>query len=142
MRALLDVNVLIALLDVDHLSHHAAGVWMANYAENGWASCPITQNGCIRIMSGGGYLNPLPVSAVVERLRSAVKHPLHEFWPDHITLLDPNHVDAARVHGPRQLTDSYLLALAVAHGGCFVTFNRRVSVSAIPRARPANLIIL
>jgi len=142
MRALLDVNVLIALLDVDHSSHHTAAAWAAQQGEHGWASCPITQNGCVRIMSGGGYLNPLPVSAVVERLRSAVKHPLHEFWPDDISILDPGHVHETRVHGPRQLTDSYLLALAVAHGGCFVTFDRRVSVTAIPRARATNLVIL
>jgi predicted nucleic acid-binding protein len=48
----------------------------------------------------------------------------------------------ARFHGPRQLTDSYLLALAVAHGGCFVTFDRRVSVTAIPKARATNLVML
>jgi len=142
MRALLDVNVLIALLDVDHASHHTAAAWMTDSGKRGWASCPITQNGCVRIMSGGGYLNPLPVSAVVGRLRSAVRHPLHEFWPDDISLLDPDHVDEARVHGPRQLTDSYLLALAVAHGGCFVTFDRRVSTTAIPQARAAHLVVL
>ena len=68
MRALLDVNVLIALLDADHSLHARAMEWFAGQARSGWASCPITQNGCARIMSHPGYPNPLPVSAVMERL--------------------------------------------------------------------------
>ena len=71
MRALLDVNVLIALLDSDHASHDTAIRWFAKHAREGWASCPITQNGCIRIMSNQGYPNPLPVKAVIERLAEA-----------------------------------------------------------------------
>jgi hypothetical protein len=59
VRALLDVNVLIALLDSDHASHDSAINWFAKHAREGWASCPITQNGCIRIMSNPGYPNPL-----------------------------------------------------------------------------------
>lgn len=57
MRALLDVNVLIALLDADHSLHERATQWWMRHARNGWASCPITQNGCIRIMSHPGYAN-------------------------------------------------------------------------------------
>ena len=67
MRALLDVNVLIALLDADHSLHARAMEWFAGQARSGWASCPITQNGCARIMSHPGYPNPLPVSAVMPR---------------------------------------------------------------------------
>ena len=61
MRALLDVNVLIALLDADHSLHARATDWFASHARAGWASCPITQNGCVRIMSHPGYPNTLPV---------------------------------------------------------------------------------
>lgn len=128
MRALLDVNVLIALLDAEHVAHSRALAWFTEFAKGGWASSPITQNGCIRIMSSPGYPNPLPVRSVVERLGAATKSPQHEFWADGVSLLDARIADPTRIHGPRQLTDVYLLALAVSRGGQFVTFD-----SAIPR---------
>src|SRR5207253_2903494 len=112
VRALLDINVLIALLDSDHTSHEVAMNWFAQHAREGWASCPITQNGCIRIMSNQSYPNALPVQAVVKRLAEACEEDVHEFWPDGISLLNPAVVDPTRIHGPRQLTDLYLLALA------------------------------
>jgi uncharacterized protein len=71
MRALLDVNVLIALLDSDHSLHTPATSWFKSNSHQGWASCPITQNGCVRVMSNGGYPGALPVRAVVERLALA-----------------------------------------------------------------------
>ena len=142
MRALLDVNVLIALLDSDHASHDLAITWFAKHAREGWASCPITQNGCLRIMSNPGYPNPLPVQAIIERLAAACHQDIHEFWPDEISLLDSDVVDSTRIHGPRQLTDIYLLALAVQHGGRFVTFDTGVPVTAVRKAAARNLLIL
>lgn len=142
MRALLDVNVLIALLDADHSLHAPATDWFARHARNGWASCPITQNGCVRIMSHPGYPNALPVHAVIERLTEATRAGMHEFWPDDVSLLDPDRVDSTRVHGPRQLTDAYLFALAIFHGGRFVTFDQAVPVDAIRGAMPKDLVIL
>ena len=64
MRSLLDVNVLVALLDADHSQHARAARWLGGHAAQGWASCPITQNGCVRTMSHPGYPNPLPAAAV------------------------------------------------------------------------------
>lgn len=142
MRALLDVNVLIALLDADHTLHAGATTWFASHAQAGWASCPITQNGCVRIMSHPGYPNPMPIRAVLDRLGEAAATPFHEFWPDDVSLLDSEVVDATRIHGPRQLTDVYLLALAVRHGGRFVTFDAAVPMAAVPRARKNHLLIL
>jgi hypothetical protein len=142
MRALLDVNVLIALLDADHSLHARATQWFAGHARSGWASCPITQNGCIRIMSHPGYPNALSVRAVVERLTEASVSAFHEFWPDDVSLLDAKVADSARIHGPRQLTDLYLLALAVRHGGRFVTFDASVSVDAVWSAEKRHLLTL
>jgi uncharacterized protein len=142
VRALLDVNVLIALLDSDHASHDAAIKWFAKNAREGWASCPITQNGCIRIMSNAGYPNPFPVHAVIERLAEACQQNIHEFWPDEVSLLDPHVVDATRIHGPRQLTDIYLLALAVQHEGRLVTFDTGIPLTAVRKATTQNLFIL
>jgi toxin-antitoxin system PIN domain toxin len=142
MRALLDVNVLIALLDADHSLHARATTWFANHARSGWASCPITQNGCIRIMSHPSYPNALSVRAVIERLTQASASAFHEFWPDDVSLLNAKVADSARIHGPRQLTDIYLLALAVRHNGQFVTFDTSVSVDAIRSAGKKHLLTL
>ena len=142
MRALLDVNVLVALFDADHTSHAAALRWFSEHGKHGWASCPITQNGCIRIMSQPAYPNSLPVHTIAERLREAVSNPRHEFWPDDCTLLDLARIDTRRIHGPRQLTDVYLLSLAVAHGGRFVTFHEAVSLAAVKGADTRHLVRL
>ena len=142
MRALLDVNVLIALLDADHSLHVRATAWFANNARHGWASCPITQNGCVRIMSHAAYPNAFPTRAVIERLAEAGASAYHEFWPDDVSLLDAELVDVSRIHGPRQLTDAYLLALAFRHHGRFVTFDGAVSIDAIRDAENKHLTIL
>ena len=142
MRALLDVNVLIALLDADHAFHGAAWNWFEPNAKDGWASCPITQNGCIRIMAHPGYPNALPVQAVAERLREATSSDLHEFWPDEATLLEIDAFNLERVHGPLQVTDTYLLGLAVRNGGRLVTFDRAVSRVTVARAQAKHLLIL
>jgi hypothetical protein len=142
IRALLDVNVLIALLDSDHSLHRPAIGWFDRHANEGWASCPITQNGCVRIMSNPGYPGALPVHGVVERLAKASKTRLHEFWPDDLSLLDPELLDSSRIHGPRQITDLYLLALAVRHGGRFVTFDHLIPTAAVKQAAKAHIVRL
>ena len=140
MRALLDVNVLIALLDAGHVAHLRAREWLRANQQHGWASCPITQNGCVRILSQPAYPNHQPTPAVLERLGEAAQHPAHEFWPDDVSILDV--VDIQRVHGPRQLTDLYLLALAVRREGTFVTLDQRVPLDAVRDASPENLTIV
>jgi toxin-antitoxin system PIN domain toxin len=142
VRALLDVNVLIALLDSDHVSHEKTMGWFAENAKNGWASCPLTQNGCVRIMSTPSYPNPLPAQAVIKRLTEACHSKIHEFWEDEVSVLDPTLFDSAKIHGPRQLTDIYLFALAVQRGGCFVTFDGRIPVTAVRKAQPQHLVAL
>ena len=142
MRALLDVNVLIALLDVDHSSHRRASAWLMAHSEDGWASCPITQNGCLRIMAHPGYPGAFPVNALAQRLGEATQNPLHEFWPDEVSVLDETTIDTSRVHGPRQITDVYLLALAARNGGRFVTFDRGISMAAVANAHRQHLLTL
>lgn len=142
MRALLDVNVLIALLDSDHASHAHATQWFAANGKEGWASCPITQNGCIRVMAHPSYPNALPVSALVERLAEAAVHPQHEFWPDDASILDSETADPARIHGPGQLTDVYLLALAVKHRGRLVTFDQSIAIEAVRSAQKRHLLVI
>ena len=139
-RALLDVNVLIALLDADHAFHARATDWFDEHASASWASCPITQNGCMRIMSHSGYPNPLPVAALMDRLGAATAARGHRFWPDDVSLLEPQVADRTRIHGPRQLTDLYLLALTVRHRGRFATFDKSIPLAAVAGAEKKHLI--
>ncbi len=142
MRALLDVNVLIALLDAGHVHHGAAMRWLSQEVGHGWASCPITQNGCIRIMSQPAYPGALPVGEVAARLKEAALDSSHRFWPDDIDLLQDQVVHWPHILGHRQLTDVYLLALAVKHGGRFVTFDARSSVDAVAGAGAQHLALI
>ncbi|MDP1525194.1 MAG: hypothetical protein Q8M20_05255 [Rhodocyclaceae bacterium] len=142
MRALFDVNVLIALLDASHLHHSTALAWLTREASHGWASCPLTQNGCIRIMAQPAYPNPLPAVAVAERLAEACAHPDHDFWPDAHSLLASGSVDWGKITGHRQITDAYLLGLAVRKGGRFVTLDARLRHETVPGARAEHLVVL
>ena len=142
MRALLDVNVLVALFDGNHALHSSAMQWFAEHGDAGWASCPITQNGYIRVMSQPGYPEHMPVVALVERLRQATRHTAHEFWPDDASLLDDQAIDAGRIHGPGQLTDVYLLALAVSHGGRLVTLDQSIPLAAARSAQKKHLVVI
>ena len=142
MRALLDVNVLVALLDGGHLHHRVAMDWLAAHARAGWASCPLTQNGCLRILSLPTYPNPQPPARVAERLAAATADRSHAFWPDSLSLLEPDRLHWERVLSTRHITDVYLLALAVEHRGCLVTFDRSVAVAAVPGVLKKHLVVL
>ncbi len=130
MRALLDVNVLIALLDADHAHHRVASDWLGDNIQHGWASCPITQNGCLRIMSQPRYPNALALGQVVSRLAHACAARHHEFWPDTVSVLNPELVEHRRLISPKQITDVFLLTLAAYNGGRFVTFDRSIPIAA------------
>jgi toxin-antitoxin system PIN domain toxin len=142
MLALLDVNVLIALLDADHIHHVGARHWLGAHIAEGWASCAITQNGCIRILSQPGYPNALPPADVAVRLREATETPFHHFWSEGPSLLSPDLVQWEFILGSRQVTDAYLLALAVHHEARLVTFDRAITRRAVPRASAEHLVVL
>ncbi|MGO9079587.1 MAG: TA system VapC family ribonuclease toxin [Streptosporangiaceae bacterium] len=141
-RALLDVSVLLALLDSDHVDHERARLWLEHEIGYGWASCAITQNGFVRIISQARYPSPVPPAKAVARLAGAASTELHEFWPCSVSLLDERAVRRDRLHGARQVTDAYLLALAVAHDGRFVTFDQSIPVQAVPSAQGSHLRVL
>lgn len=141
-RALLDVNILLALLDSDHVDHERARAWVNTEIEHGWASCAITQNGFVRIISQPRYPSPVAPSQAIHRLARAAATEHHQYWTCSISLLDNDVIDRARLHGPRQVTDAYLLALAVAHQGRLVTLDQTVPLSAVPGATTAHLTVL
>lgn len=142
MRALLDVNVLIALLDAAHVHHRVARAWLEAHIDQGWASCPITQNGCIRVMSQHAYPGAKPPAAISARLAEAVATQWHEFWPDDFSVVETNTVDWTRILGSRQLTEAYLLALAVRRDGRLVTLDHGVPLAAVPGASPKHLVVV
>ncbi|MBK7145998.1 MAG: VapC toxin family PIN domain ribonuclease [Xanthomonadales bacterium] len=141
-RALFDVNVLIALLDANHQHHEAAHNWLETHIDGGWSSCPLTQNGCLRILAQPGYPNPIAPARGIGMLAQACSAKHHRFWADDISLLDPGIAHAARIHGPRQLTDLYLLALDVSKGGRFVTFDGKIPLNAVVGATADHVVVI
>jgi len=144
MRSLLDINVLIALLDPDHSSHNRAHSWWKVNRSDGWASCPLTENGFVRIMSNPKYPADMPFSPtqLIADLLDFVSIGNHEFWPDDISLIDASLFDTSRIIGSKQLTDVYLLALAVKNHGRLVTFDARITIKAVTGATKDNLHVL
>jgi len=125
--ALLDVNVLIALMDPRHVHHELAHSWFAGSAPSAWATCPITENAVLRILGHPRYPNsPGPPAVVAPLLQGLLAHPRHRFWPDDLSLLTGTVVLHERLLDSAQLTDAYLLALAVHHAGKLVTLDRRL----------------
>ena len=142
MRALLDVNVLIALVDEYHVHHSTASDWLMSNLDQGWATCPITQNGCIRILSQPSYSNPMSIAEAVRHLRDTLSNGHHEFIADDISLLYEGMVDVSRLSSHRELTDVYLLSLAVRHGCRFVTMDRGVQIAAVSGASERHLVVI
>lgn len=141
-RALLDINVLLALLDSDHVDHERAHDWLDDEIDAGWASCAITQNGFVRVVSQPRYPSPVSPAEAIELLSHACQSGLHEYWSCSVSVLDQRIVDRSCLHGPRQVTDAYLLALATAHDGRFVTFDRSLSLSSVHGATQHHLQVL
>ena len=142
-RALLDVNVLVALFDPDHVHHDIAHDWFADHRALGWATCPITQNGLIRVLSNPRYGSPgSSLRAVREAVQRLVSSDDHEFWPDDISIADKARFDVSAMAGHRQLTDVYLLGLATKWKGHLVTLDRSIPVRAVVGAGPDTLTVI
>jgi uncharacterized protein len=131
MRALFDVNVLIALFQPDHIHHQRAHLWWEAHQNLGWASCPLTENGFVRILSQPKYPMPQTTSAAIKLLTMAKEATNHEFWPDSVSLLNPAlfNANAFTQHG--QITDSYLLALVIKNNGRLVSLDQDIKTSTI-----------
>jgi uncharacterized protein len=142
MRALLDVNVLLALMDRDHVHHGAALQWWRSERDDGWASCPLTQNGFVRISCQGNFPGRPTVAQAIEQLRRQMAESNHVFWPDGISITDNHIFDQKYLLGAKQITDVYLLGVAVKNGGRLITFDRRVSVRAVRGAQPEQFVAL
>jgi toxin-antitoxin system PIN domain toxin len=131
-RYLLDVNVLIALIDPTHVQHDRAHDWFAAKGKKAWATCPLTENGVLRIVGHARYPNsPGTPAAVAELITILCSLGGHEFWPDDVTIFDQQRIDTAHLLDSGQVTDTYLLALARAHDGQLATFDRHLVIDAV-----------
>ncbi len=131
MIYLLDANVLIALIDPDHVHNAYARAWFEQTVDEGWATCPITQHAFIRIAGKPSYQLSGTASDMAEILKRVCERPGHVFWPESISLLSSPLVDTTKLTSHGQVTDTYLLALAVHNGGRLASFDRRLSTRAV-----------
>ncbi|MBL8295020.1 MAG: VapC toxin family PIN domain ribonuclease [Bryobacterales bacterium] len=141
--ALLDVNVLVALFDPAHLQHDAAHEWFGRHRKRGWATCAITINGCIRVLSNPAYptVEATP-SEVASRLRSLMSTPDHHFWSDSVALTDETLFRAPMIASHHQVTDVYLLGLAVSNHGVLATFDRSIAGKAVVGSHSGSVVVI
>ncbi len=128
MISLLDINVLIALAWPNHVHHEEALRWFDRNRKSGWATCPLTQSGFVRVSSNAHLLTSArsPREAIV-LLRRIVGLPDHVFWQDDISIAASDFIDEKKLLGHRQITDAHLLAVALRHGGRIATLDRGIT---------------
>ena len=143
MTALLDVNVLIALFDPVHIHNEAAHAWFGGPSRGPWATCPLTENGFVRIVANPKYPgNRTTVADAAARLSVFCDSGDHVFWPDSLSIRERERIAAESIRGYRQITDVYLLALATRNDGVLVTFDDSIPVEAVPGANPDRVMTL
>ncbi len=142
MRALFEVNVLIALLQSDHLHHHKVHQWWENHQQDGWATCPITENGFVRILSQPKYPLSQTIQTAIKLLNTAKTNTDHEFWPDSLSISDSFHFVQEKLSHHGQLTDTYLLALAMKNNGKLVTLDRDILGATVSNFDGRHLLVL
>lgn len=137
-RYLLDVNVLIALVDPAHVQHESVHAWFGRIGRKEFATCPITENGLLRIVGHPKYPNsPGPPSTVISALTAMRALPGHTFWPDSISLAHSALVDASLLSSHARVTDSYLLALARANKGQLATLDHKLATDVVAEGKAA-----
>jgi uncharacterized protein len=143
MRLLLDVNVLVALLDEGHV-HHSIVQALVDKPKLKIATCALTENGVLRIMNLPAYSSygPVGFKPICKQLQQLCKDLDHEYWPCDISLRDEAVVQWDRIMGHNQITDVYLLALAVKHKGALATLDHRVAFETVRGAQKSNLVVL
>lgn len=143
-RLLLDVNVWVALFDDSHVHNAQALALFQSKPKRRIATCPLVENGVLRVLNLPGYSarGPLGFEAVRDKLKLACSDVDHEFWPDDLSLRDDALVDWRRIFSHNQITDVYLLALAVSRAGALATFDHRVALNAVSGASAQHLLLL
>ena len=141
-RFLLDVNVLVALCWPEHRFHEVVQDWFGKNARKGWATCPMTQAGFLRVVSNPAFSSRAvsPIEAI-RALSMTLQHPAHQFWPDDLLATDALRVFGGRIVGHQQITDAYLLSLAIDKKGKLVTLDRSVA-ALLPEGQDGHVVLL
>jgi toxin-antitoxin system PIN domain toxin len=135
---LLDVNVLIALVDPAHVQHDRAHEWFARLGRQAFATCPLTENGLVRIVGHPKYPNsPGPPGVVLQSLTAIRGLSGHTFWPDTVSIADESFFASELLSSHSRVTDSYLLALAHAHGGRLATLDQKLATEVVSDGKRA-----
>lgn len=134
--------MLIALFDERHVHHFDSHAWWKANRNEGWASCPLTQNGFVRIVSQPKYPRPVLPREAIRHLTQTVERTDHESWPDDVSLLRETEFDPSAITRSKHITDIYLLALAVRHSGRLITFDRHIPLSAVVGANNEHLSVI
>ncbi len=143
MVALLDVNILLALFDETHLFHELAHTWFARNRGNGWATCAMTESAFVRISCNPTYPGNRPaLREAVSGLERLCRTDDHVFWTQGLSLREHARFQWRHVQGYRQITDTYLLALAVSNAGRLTTFDKAVSHRSVVGAVTENLEVI
>ena len=140
-RFLLDVNVLISLFDSAHVNHNQAHMWFQKNSDQVWATCPVTENGFVRILSNPSYPtvdeNPSGLVSSLNKLKRNYKNA--EFWEDTISISNKDIFEYNFLLSHKQVTDAYLLGLAIKNNAKLVTFDRGINFSAVKKASKDSL---
>lgn len=137
MTNLLDVNVLVAMAWPSHESHAKVIAWLKEHAREEWATCPVTQIGFVRVVSNPQFSpDALTPHESLTLLEANLSHPHHRFWPGAIGFAEALGSFEGKLQGHRQLTDAYLLGVAVHHKGRLVTLDRGIASLAPAKSPP------
>lgn len=132
---LLDTNLLIALLWPSHERHELAVKWFTRHRARGWATCPITQAGFVRIVSNPAFSrDAVQPREAVQVLSANCAAKDHAFWPEELPFAEAVAFAGARLLGHQQVTDAYLLGLAIHRGGVLATLDQRIAALLEPRS--------
>lgn len=141
MISLLDVNLLVALAWPSHVQHDAALGWFRENRAAGWATCPLTQSGFVRVSSNRQVIpEAKSPQEAVGLLRRIVELPGHRFWEDDFAIATASEIASERLLGYRQVTDAHLLALAIRRGGRLATFDGGIR-ELVPKDRSAEDVV-
>ena len=139
---LLDAAVLIAIGSKEHVFHQRATKWFLKTSHNGWATCPLTENAFVRVLSHPAQKSiPNDCGKVAAALKMLCETPGHVFWPDDRSIRDSSFISTLSGTGPSQLTDLYLLALAVANEATLATLDTRIDPDLVHGGRKALFVL-
>ena len=132
---LLDTNLLIALLWPSHERHELALKWFTRHRAKGWATCPITQAGFVRIVSNPAFSrDAVQPREAIQVLSANTVAKDHAFWPDELPIAEAVAFTGVRLMGHQQVTDAYLLGLAIRQGGVLATLDQRITALTEPKS--------